>query len=293
MLSNIDIVDLEKRVFRYRLKQKIHYIIVLFLSLLISGIVVYFYYNPFSFMATKKEVLPALPVLETNISIVKPELSVVKEEMKQKTPPPEMVIEEKIPETVPVQTLMLQLPTIKANNSDKKNTNSPILKESLDKKFPHEVVEDDIENKILMRKMSTKAEETFYRSMDETIESKNMLAPPLEEEKPKGLIKIETQEVNSIVYLKDKFEKTQNIIFALMLSEEYYLSKNYSESNKWALIANGIDSDNEKSWMWFAKSKVKLGQKEDAIVALKAYLKNNKSKTIENLLNQINVGEVQ
>lgn len=291
MLSNIDIVDLEKKVFRYRLKQKLHYIILFFLSLFISGIILYFYYNPFPSVSTK-ETIPALSA-ETNISIVKPEFSIVKEEIKQKIPSPEIVIEEKMQEIAPVQTLMLQLPIIRANNSDKKNSNLPIFKEPLDKKFPHEIVEDDIENKVLMRKMSTKAEDTFYRNVDEAIEAKNMLAPPLEDEKPKGLIRIETQEVNSIAYLKDKFEKTQNIIFALMLSEEYYLNKNYGESNKWALIANGIDSDNEKSWVWFAKSKVKLGQKEDAIVALKAYLKNNKSKTIESLLSQINIGEIQ
>jgi predicted nucleotidyltransferase len=77
-----------------------------------------------------------------------------------------------------------------------------------------------------------------------------------------------------------------------MLAEEYYTNKNYSESNKWALIANHIDADNEKSWLWFAKSKVKLGQKEDAIVALKAFLKNNKSQAAQTLLNKINLGEL-
>jgi len=77
-----------------------------------------------------------------------------------------------------------------------------------------------------------------------------------------------------------------------MLAEEYYLNKNYNESNKWALIANNIDAGNEKSWLWFAKSKYKLGHKDDAILALKAYLKNNKSSAVESLLNQITVGEM-
>ena len=81
------------------------------------------------------------------------------------------------------------------------------------------------------------------------------------------------------------------ITFAIMLAEEYYTNKNYSECNKWALIANNIDAENEKSWIWFAKSKVKLGQKNDAILALKTYLKSNKSQSIQSLLNQIMVGE--
>ena len=56
-------------------------------------------------------------------------------------------------------------------------------------------------------------------------------------------------------------------------------------------IANNIDTENEKSWILFAKSKVKLGQKNDAILALKTYLKSNKSQSIQSLLNQIMVGE--
>ena len=135
-------------------------------------------------------------------------------------------------------------------------------------------------------------ETTFYRNTDESIDT-SVLAPPLLEDiKQKGMVKIESQEINSIHYLKEKFEKTNNIIFALMLAEEYYLSKDYVQSNKWALIANQLDADNEKSWLWFAKSKVKLGQKEDAIVALKAYIKNNKSKAAQTLLNQIHLGEM-
>ena len=267
MLSHVDIFELERKLFRYRLKQKLHYIILTIVALSIGGAIVYYYTYAFSNASPKVEV--SALVVDTNLSIAKLENNITKEE-----------VEEKNQEIIPqAQTLFLQLPIIKTNNSDKKN-------------IP-EITEDDIENKVLMRKMHTKAEDTFYRNAEEIIESTLLAPPPLEDEKPKGRIKIETQEVNSIVYLKDKFEKTHNIIFALMLAEEYYLIKNYKESNKWALIANSIDSDNEKSWIWFAKSKVKLGQKEDASLALKAYLKNNKSKTIESLLSQIAMGEIQ
>ena len=283
MLSNVDIFELEKKLFRYRLKQKLHYIIFLILALGICGILFY-YYNSIFLHTTLKVETPTL-VVDTNLSILKSENNITKEEVKEKIASTEVSIEEKGQE---IQTLFLQLPVIKTTNMDKKNYTPPIEKRNIP-----EITEDDIENKVLMRKMKTKAEDTFYRNAEETIESTLLAPPPLEDEKPKGRIKIETQEVNSLVYLKEKFEKTQNIIFALMLAEEYYLTKNYNESSKWALIANGIDSDNEKSWIWFAKSKVKLGQKEDASLALKAYLKNNKSKTIESLLGQIDVGEIQ
>ena len=292
MLSNVDIFELEKKLFRYRLKQKLHYIVFAILALSTAGILFYYYTYSFSNISAKVE-MPTL-VVDNNLSLIKSENNITKEEVKEKVTPSIVPIEEKNKEIFPTEeTLFLQLPIIKTNNTDKKNYNPFVDKDIVNKKSLPEITEDDIENKVLMRKMRTKAEDTFYRNAEESIESTLLAPPPLEDEKPKGRIKIETQEVNSIVYLKDKFEKTQNIIFALMLAEEYYLTKNYNESNKWALIANSIDSDNEKSWVWFAKSKVKLGQKEDALLALKAYLKNNKSKTIESLLSQISIGEIQ
>jgi len=287
MLSNVDIFELEKKLFRYRLKQKLHYITFSTLAIGVCGILFYYYNYSFSYTVVKVET-PAL-IADANLTTAKAENNTTKEEIKEKITSTQVLVEEKNQELpLSTQTLFLQLPIIKTANIDKKNYTPPVEKKSIP-----DITEDDIENKVLMRKMHTKAEDTFYRNAEETIESTLLAPPPLEDEKPKGRIKIETQEVNSIVYLKDKFEKTQNIIFALMLSEEYYLNKNYHESNKWALIANSIDSENEKSWLWFAKSKIKLGQKEDAILALKAYLKNNKSKTIESLLSQITVGEIQ
>lgn len=152
-----------------------------------------------------------------------------------------------------------------------------------------EIKEESIDTKISSRK-PVNTEETFYRSPEEKINTA-LLPPQLEEIKEKSIIKIETHEVNSIQYLKEKFDKTHNIVFALALAEDYYANKNYKESNKWALIANNIDAENEKSWIIFAKTKFKLGQKEDAIRALEAYLKTNKSKSIQSLVHHMSIGE--
>ncbi len=107
--------------------------------------------------------------------------------------------------------------------------------------------------------------------------------------KPK--ISIDMQEVDTIAYLKDKYYSTSSIVFALMLAEEYYNNKNYKDTLRWALIANDIDAQNTKSWYWFAKSKVKLNQKKDALRALKAYLANNDSKRLNTLLHKIELGD--
>lgn len=289
MLSAVEIVELEKKVFRYRLKQRLNYI--LFSSLLLTiALIAFFFYPTFSKLLIEKEKNP-LPTaqirmesMESNLSsTAQPSNSSDVNNTVKYSPVP--IVEQKSDET-----LLLQLPSvISKNNSEKK---SSYLPEPIDKKASFGIQEEELENKILARKIPTNGEESFYRTKEDKIDTTLLPPPLLEEPKQKGVIKIETHEVNSIQYLKEKFEKTHNIVFALMLAEEYYLTKNYNESNKWALIANNVDSENEKSWIWFAKSKLKLGHKEDAILALKAYLKNNKSKAAQSLLNQINLGEV-
>jgi len=119
----------------------------------------------------------------------------------------------------------------------------------------------------------------------QTTETKNKV------ENKQVKISIDMQEVDTITYLKDKYYTTSSIVFALMLAEEYYYEKEYDNSLKWALIANDTDAQNTKSWYWFAKSKVQLNQQDDAIKALKAYLSNNSSKSLNTLLHKIELGD--
>ncbi len=109
--------------------------------------------------------------------------------------------------------------------------------------------------------------------------------------KKKIKISISMKDVDSIEYLKNKYYSTSNIVFALMIAEEYYFKKEYKNALQWALTANDLDSQNTKSWYWFAKAKVKLGQVEDAKKALKAYLAQNHSKRLMRLLNKIENGD--
>lgn len=108
----------------------------------------------------------------------------------------------------------------------------------------------------------------------------------------KPRINIETSELKGLSTLKEKFYETKNIIFALMLAEEYYHVKNYKNSLKWALISNELDSKNERSWIIFAKSKGKSGHPKKAIQALEAYLKiNPNAQEIKAIIQKIKHGE--
>lgn len=298
MLSASEINELEKKVFRYRLKQTIRksaFVVVLGFIFVCIGVVYHEMTKPEIKISSLQQ-----DVVEKNITTVSatPTPSIKDEPVSTQpsvaTLPQaeERVKENSIPQNASAmaqdEPIMLKSPSVNMGKDNRKNSYLPPPKQEEIKHFSSN--KDFGEEPI--RKNLLKPEETFYRNSEEKIDT-SVLAPPLlEDSKPKGVIKIETQEVNSIQYLKEKFEKTNNIIFALMLAEEFYSTKNYVESSKWALIANHLDADSEKSWLWFAKSKLKLGQKEDAIVALKAYLKTNKSKAAQTLLNQISLGEI-
>jgi len=288
MLSASQIAELEKKVFAYRLRFVLRYVLFIFLLLLFSLIffLAYAYVNKTGAFISK--------IVDNNSTVVLPqnELKEVNNSLSLPLVSPPIVPEEKQGIPAPLeenQTLILRSPSVNTGNETKKSISpiQPPRTESIKQDFSQK--ESSQESSVLLPPRLK--EEPVHRTTDESLDT-DVLAPPrLEEIKPKGFIKIESKEVNSIEYLKDKFEKTSNIIFALMLAEEYYANKNYTESNKWALIANHIDAENEKSWLWFAKSKVKLGQKEDAIVALKAFLKKNKSQAAQTLLNKISLGE--
>lgn len=114
---------------------------------------------------------------------------------------------------------------------------------------------------------------------------------------PKPKIEIETSQIkpkkDNYKNIKEKFYATNNIVYALMIAEEYYHSGDYSNALKWALISNNIDSSNERSWIIFAKSKVKNGQREDALKALNGYLQHYPNATeIKSLIQKIKQGRL-
>ncbi|RUM67614.1 MAG: hypothetical protein DSZ06_00800 [Sulfurospirillum sp.] len=109
-------------------------------------------------------------------------------------------------------------------------------------------------------------------------------------QKPKQKTKkilITSNIIKPLDVIKKRFYKTHDILYALQVATKYFQKKDYKKALKWALIANEIDSTNDNSWILFAKSKVKLGQKDDAISALKAYLKEHHSINVKKVLDDI------
>jgi len=281
MFNAQDIIELEKKWLIYKVKQKSSlYIFILFIILILSFVTYAFYFpNVLHVFSQNKEVVK----MEKPKKIVKP-----KKIEKHITTENNNTITNKNIIKIPAKEQ-----TKPTKVAIKKDNSKPYY-------FKLEPTEQSSElfssNGFLTLNIgdSKKEQELIKKDKVEVVEPINEIpavVPKQEIKKKKTKISINMQEMDTIAYLKDKYYSTSSIVFALMLAEEYYYDKKYKDALKWALTANDIDSQNTKSWYWFAKSKVKLNKREDAIRALRAYLSNNESKRLSTLLNKIELGD--
>lgn len=97
---------------------------------------------------------------------------------------------------------------------------------------------------------------------------------------------------NYIETMKEKFAETKNSREALLLARAFYVKANYQEAEHWALTANKLDNNLAESWFIFAKSKYKLGKKDEAIQILATYYKKSHSSRAKVLIEKIKKGSL-
>ncbi len=100
-------------------------------------------------------------------------------------------------------------------------------------------------------------------------------------------INLNGSSVNYIETMKKKFSISKKPREALLLAKAFYAKGKYSQSEKWALTANKLDSSKDESWHIFAKSKAKLGQKNQALKILSSYYKKSHSPKTKALIVKI------
>ena len=113
------------------------------------------------------------------------------------------------------------------------------------------------------------------------------------EEKPRKKMHLDIIETSSVSAYKDvakRFAQSHDTDDSLFLAKSYYRKGNYKKAEYWALQTNKVNDNIEESWLIFAKSKVKQGQKNEAISILTTYIKKSNSLQAKNLLNKIKKG---
>ena len=105
-------------------------------------------------------------------------------------------------------------------------------------------------------------------------------------------MKFHATSVDYIATMKKKYSHSRSSRDALLLAKAFYKKSSYKEAESWALKANKIDSKLEESWLLFAKSKAKIGKKQEAINILAKYYKKSKSSKAKALIGQIKTGRI-
>ena len=114
-------------------------------------------------------------------------------------------------------------------------------------------------------------------------------------EKPRKKMHLNIIQTSSVSAYKDvekRFEQSHDTDDSLFLAKIYYSKKNYIKAEYWALQTNKINENIEESWLIFAKSKVKLGRKNEAIDILTKYIRKSNSAEAQSLLNKIKQGTI-
>lgn len=122
---------------------------------------------------------------------------------------------------------------------------------------------------------------------------KNVVPKPKEKvKKEEHQIMISKRETkDDIKNIITRFKKNNNPALSLFVAKKYYELDNYTQAYNYALITNQINSDIEASWIIFAKSLVKLGKKKQAIQTLQKYISASHSNSAELLLKEIQSGK--
>jgi len=269
--------DLEERWLRYKIKSYIPHVIITISSLVIIAIISIF--------------LNSGDKIEKTIVVNEKK---VEQEIKQKIEPApikqKIVQVEKVIEEEPVKEkpIVLSKSTISSNDASLKLTPSlDFMKKMQHSSLPY--YQEETQQQANLYNNSTNSaqvvEEVQDLDIEESVQASTM------EEAPKTVTISRRNTKDDIRHIIKRFKKNNNPALSLFIAKKYYELGEYHKAYNYALITNEIDREIDASWIIFAKSLVKLNQKEMAIKTLKKYIENSHSSSAKILLEEIVSGK--
>lgn len=266
------VAELEKRWFQYRVKKMVSPLVSLSFFSVVVGASYYFY-------TTKAHTLFSMPLSEKVTNVLGVTMD-VNDTLKTRE---NMVLKEEI---TPKVNKTVEVPKV----SEEMIALAPIIPViDLEKE---ERIRDVVKAKHSKTVKRVAAKKNTYLTASElaviTKAEKKVQSVPHKTKK----INFKSTTVNYVDTLKAKFEKSKNSRDALLLSKAYYKEGKYKASEQWALSANKLNNSLEDSWLLFAKSKAKLGKKQEAVKILVSYYKKSNSVKAKDLIGQIKTGKI-
>ncbi len=266
----LDIDNLEKRWSRYNVKKKIPYIIGSSL-LLVTGISIgsYFIFYP----QTSK-----IQVTNSN----KIDNSVNNTSKKEIVP---LVVQKAIDKEAIEDEKVVLRPSLSFATRINEYKSAPLYIPSLPPKeipvlqAPKEVVRTVVPVKKVL-------------PVKQVIQEEIIVEEVIQEVSHKGSLKVSKRDnEKDLQDVINRFKKNKNPKLSLHIAKKYYSLKRYNKSYNYALITNQIDENIEDSWIIFAQSLYKLGEKKMAMKTLNSYIKSSESIKASILLNDMRKGD--
>jgi len=270
--------DLEQRWLRYKIKFYIPHFII-FTSIIVISVIILTFFN------SDKKNIKEIPQ-KINQTLIEMQTD---KEVTIKTPKTALTKEVTEVINIDYKETPIIAPKIQKNKLSNIEDNSLKLAPSLDfmKSMQHSTLpyykeEPAIENE----GVSVIIEEVQELEPVEEIQQEAVA-----EEEIKQIIIKRRDASSDIRDIIKRFKKNNNPALSLFVAKKYYELGEYHKAYNYALITNQIDRDIDASWIIFAKSLVKLKQKDMAIKTLKQYLESSHSSSAKILLDEIISGK--
>lgn len=277
----IDVLELEKRYQRYQLKKhKLKIIVVSVLFILLFSITIISIFMPRNSQikeintATPKELLPSSK--QENI----------KKQKSLATPAKEI---SDLNKSRSINTL-----TQDKNHTQEVKQKEPLSSQRLEASmnFLEKIdLSKNVEVKEeIQEKTKEKSKELMPQEEKTEIMSKEEIQQELKKEQNSSFQLTKKDDQDDLKSVVKRFKKNKNPKLSLFLAKRYYNMQKYYYAYNYALITNELDNTLEDGWILFAKSLVKLDQKQKAIDTLKKYIYHSNSDQAKILLDSIENG---
>ena len=270
--------DLEARWLKYKIKSYIPHATIV-ISLVIIVVITSIFLN------SNKEKKEIALVSEIKKEKQIEHIQTVVTKVAEKTPPQNKIVEikkttaEEVPKTI----------ILTSQNNFSKSSDAPFkLSPSLDfmKKMQHSSL-PYYQNEPRRQQASTAPIVEEIQELDVEENTKTTVI----EENPEKITIQRRNTSDDIRHIIKRFKKNNNPALSLFVAKKYYELGEYHKAYNYALITNEINRDIDASWIVFAKSLVKLNQKEMAVKTLKEYIKSSHSSSAKILLDEIVSGK--
>jgi len=298
----LDVLQLEKRWMRYRLKKLIPFVVLAVIFFIAAGATSYLYVSsPELFKGetvakeiastqTKPAETPVQPVTDTNKSI---DVAIVQPQDEEQN-----VLKPSFNFMYNIEDQVINYNNIKAEKTALNTVDKTIEvpAKSIKKVQPKPVTKPKKKTsikkpvKVATKNAPKKSAVAVKPTKSVVVEKKE---PVVEQSSDETIVQIShdqvsEDELNSVI---KRFNTQNNPALSLFIAKTYYDRGNYKEAYNYALITNNLNPSIEDSVLIFSRSLVKLGKKEDAITTLEAYINNTKSINAKVLLNEIQKGK--